>query len=196
MNSSEYTICNLDNQTYVTHFGGHHGESGSVYSGGGGGGGGGFSGLNEAGPYPYHPSPTLHHASAHNGVPSLPVDISPHGQGPTCSPLSGYESGLGAQPTYTAAYQGQFAPYYGAHGAGLMPNGCVTPDLPGSPAYPAAYPGDPLGYPPGSLMHQQCAHPAAYLNGHAPQQQNDSNVTTYKWMTIKRAQPKTTTPGM
>ena len=224
MNTSDYTICNLDNQTYVTHFGGgaghghhHHQENGgsSVYSHGPVAAA--FNGLHgDAGPppppptghYPYQPSPTLHHstnAHSHNGVSPLPVvDISPHSQAQNnCSPLP-YDGGSvishvsQAAAGYVGGYQGQFAPYYGAHGAaaaGLMPNGCMTPDLPGSPGYPAPYP-DPLGYGHGALMHPQCANPGAYLNGHGQNsQQNDSNVTTYKWMTIKRAQPKTTTPG-
>ena len=197
MNSSEYTICNLDSQTYITRDLAHFGQQENGVGGSGGAypHGAAFNGLGDTAQYPYHPSPTLHHpGNAHNGVSSLPLDISPHSQGQNCNPLH-YESGgvisHTGQVNYGGYHQAQaFSPYYAPPGAGLMPNGCVTPDLPGSPAYPSPYP-DHIGYSHGALMHPQCTTGGYLTNGHAQSgQQSEGAVATYKWMTVKRAQPK------
>ena len=154
---------------------------------------------------------------------ALPLDISPQAHHSNCSPLSSYDSAVisshhhhqhpsayqaAALGAAGVAYQGQptpFSPYYhhNPHTAGLItspPNGCISPaDLvgPAGAGYHHGYPHDPLGYGHGALLHPQCGSGSGGFlsNGHGTGSGSptESNVATYKWMTIKRAQPKTST---
>lgn len=239
MNTTDYTICNLDSQTYTTgnhdvggygssshhnsiynHFNGlnaNHLIGGSESSGHGTSGGGSSTG---GGGYSYghHPghggSPILqqqqqsngHHGSSSSQC-TLPIEIQP-----TCGPVSPYDTGGGSVISHTNNsgqyttygqhhhHQG-FNPAYYTQGtaAGLMPNGCIPPDLSGaslSGSYPPSPYTDHLSYGPGGLMHpNQCSSPGGFVsNGGVPQnpgQAGEGPVTTYKWMTVKRSQPKT-----
>lgn len=156
---------------------------------------------------PIEIQPTGAPVSPYDATGTIPVKIQPTG-----TPVSPYETaGGGTVISHTNNQYGPYGPatggqnysYYaqGPPSGHLMPNGCLPPELsnaiPGSPAYP--YP-DHLAYGPGGLMTHpnQCSSPAGFVvsngNGGPHQnsgQQGDGQVATYKWMTVKRSQPKT-----
>ena len=199
MNSNgPYTICNLDNNTYVTHYGqetasasshhhaaaaaAHYGYDYDQYShayGAGAGGGGGSGGGASSG--------------ASNG--------GCHGAMDLASPLPPYAEGPGSVITHTqhaqvpypmhCGSQGQqpYHPYYG----GLV-NGDLAGHIPNSPGYPPAYPDS---YSPSMMGQHPCSTPGyGGTAGGQPASPDQGPVTTYKWMTVKRSQPKTTSTDL
>ena len=203
MNSNgSYTICNLDNNTYTTHYnpdlntsssGGHgpshHGAPGShgpssygypdydqyPYGAGGGGGGasnGCHSGMELGSSLAYDPSNSVITHTQH------------------AAQAPGHYAAM--HPGHCGPGQGQYHPYYG----GLV-NGDLAGQLPNSPGYPPA--GYPDSYSPGMMGQHPCTAPGypPHMGGSASGQHGSSPeqgpVTTYKWMTVKRSQPKTGT---
>jgi hypothetical protein len=188
MNSNgPYTICNLDNNTYVTHYSqesaaaashhhhhaaaaaAHYGYAAAAdydqyahaYGAGAGGGGGGTGGSGSAGC---------------QGAMDLASPLAYGGEGSVITHTQ--------QVPYMHCAQGQqpYHPYYG----GLV-NGDLTGHIPNSPGYPPAYPDS---YSPGMMGQHPCSTPG-YGGGSQPSSPDQGPVTTYKWMTVKRSQPKT-----
>ena len=180
----------------------------------------GYQGGNTPGLLQHHQhQPGHHHHNSAQQCSSLPIEIQPS-CGPPVTPYDSgggggviaHTNGPGPQPYGPHYGQGFAPPSYYAQGPGL--NGCLTPDLPtghpGSPpGYPSPYP-DHLAYggAGGALIHpaNPCSSPGVFLgsgggggvgvvcqNGGGPQ--GEGPVTTYKWMTVKRSQPKTQSTG-
>ena len=198
MNSNaDYTICNLDNNTYTTHYGPPVAAT-SGY---------GYSNVNngyvDTGQIGYNmvqqePSPDLEGQGAMGGAhyPHPGSTVISH----TPSPGQGAQ-GYGNIPFHTCiegmptpVYSGYYSPGMNNGGADLSLNMSQSP----ATAYDVQYHSSPS-----NMCHGASPSPGPYgdLNGtpgHAPhpsQQSDTGQVTTYKWMTVKRTTSKATIPG-
>lgn len=181
-----YTICNLDSNTYTTHYNAAGGGAGA-------GGGGGGAGQEHHASYGYDYDQYPHGyggggAAAGGGGGGCHMDVpaysDPHGSVITHTQHAPYAM----HPCPPPPGHGQpYHPYYG----GLV-NGDLAGQLASSPGYPPAYPDS---YSPGIMGQHPCSTPGYGLGGGTaggqPAANDQGPVTTYKWMTVKRSQPKT-----